>query len=314
MSAEGEEFEGELVNRFLRFLRGRGPRPDIDRIPEDQRRDIENLLKLLEAIADTDEISRPALEDDPLAIRLGLVPGPHGGNNAPSGGIVHVEREGDPIDAALAELAHRLPGEFEILHDQGNGNRSFSVNGFLPARAVCRTLGEVIVVSTTDQDDFSELPRRVAPVFLARPTATAVAVVASVSLLTAVLTEADCVRAIDPIDGWIDPALPRAPEPIGLALGRYLESSLPRWDEVARLDEMLLLTDAAPEISRSVATAVEDNLRRHPRIPAKRSAIEALSGLTSSAIEDLVNEVRAGRLVGEQLIERLRALSQVYRP
>jgi hypothetical protein len=165
----------------------------------------------------------------------------------------------------------------------------------------------------TDESDFSELAERVAPVFLARPTASAVAVVSNVSLLAAVLTQADCVRAIDPIRGWVDPGPPVDPEPIAIALGRYLEWSLPRWDEVARLDELLLLTEAGADAARCASAAVEDTLNRQARIPAKRAALESLRGLGPAAIEGLIDEVRAGQLAGDEMISRLRDLSRVSR-
>ncbi len=261
----------------------------------------------------SDEVARHPLEEDPVAVRLGLVPAPPG--DGPVGGSTVGLREGDgdEIDVALAELVRRFGGEVEVLPDRGNGSGQFQTNGFLPARAVCRTLGEVVVVCTTDESDFSGLPQRIAPVFLARPTATAVAVASSASLLATVFTEAECVRAIDPIQGWVDPGPPVPPEPIAVALGRYLEWSLPRWDEVARLDEMLLLTEAGADVERCVSAAMEDTLNRQARIPAKRAALDSLRDRRPAALQGLVDEVRAGQLAGDEMIDRLRDLSRVDR-
>lgn len=313
MAGEDKDFVGEIVDQYLRFLRGRGPRPDLDAVPAERRREVEELLALVEAVTDADEVARPPLKEDPVAVRLGLVPGPPEGGSASGEEVPPREGDADDIDAALAEVAQRFRGEVEIGADHGNGSGRFQTHGFLPARAVCRTLGEVVMVCTTDESDFSELAERVAPVFMARPMATAVAVVSNDSLLAAVFTQADCVRAIDPIRGWVDPSPSVAPEPIGIALGRHLERSLPHWDEVARLDEMLLLTEAGADVERCVGAAMQDTLSRQARITAKRAALESLQGLAAAAIEGLVDEVRTGRLAGDDLIDRLRDLSRVNR-
>lgn len=313
MASEDKDFEGEILDQYLRFLRGRGPRPDLGAVTAERRREVEELLALVDAIADDDEVARPPLEEDPVAVRLGLMPEPREGGPASSEDVPPREGDPDDIDAALAEVAQRFRGEIEIDADHGSGSSRFQTNGFLPARAVCRTLGEVVMVCTTDQSDFSQLAERVAPVFMARPMATAVAVVSKESLLAAVFTQADCVRAIDPIRGWVDPSQSVVPEPIGIALGRHLERSLPHWDEVARLDEMLLLTEAGADVERCVGAAMQDTLSRRARIPAKRAALESLQGLDAAKIEGLVDAVRTGRLAGGDLIDRLRDLSRVNR-
>lgn len=104
------------------------------------------------------------------------------------------------------------------------------------------------------------------------------------------------------------------PEPIAIALGRYLDWSLPRWDHVARLDEMLLLTEAGADVERCVIDAVEDILKRQARIPARRAALESLRrDLPPAAVRGLVGEVRSGRLTGDEMIDRLRDLARVSR-
>jgi hypothetical protein len=311
MSAENEEQEGEFIDAWLRYLRGRGPRPGVGALSESERLAAEELAGLLEAIVDTDETSEPALEDDPVAIELGLVPKPLTGTglgliDRPGGAEVGV----DPIDASLRDLGHRFSGELEVQADRENGGPAAAVNGYLPARAICRTLGEVVLVCTTDRDDFSDLPRRIAHIFLARPTTTAVAMVSTVSLLAVVLTEAECVRAIDPAEGWVDPGLPLPPAPLDMTLGRYLELSLPRWDEVTRLDTVLALTGTSGDISASVATAMDANLNRNARISAKKLAVQNLHGLSRALVEEVVEDVRAGRLRREELISRIGEISR----
>jgi len=311
MSPNDKEYSAALVDEFLRYLRGRGPRPQMEKLPRDERAELEDMFQLLEAIVDTDEVEVPPIEEDPVAVRLGLVAGGDQSSSDAAGGRRPAElQDAGPIAISLAEVAHRLSGEVELAPDRERTAPGHDASGLLPAQAVCRTLGEVVLVCATDRDEFSKLPRKVAVVFAERPTTTAVAVVSTASLHAVVLTEADCIRAIDPIVGWVDPGLPRPPEPLALALGRYLEGSLPRWDEIARLDDMLVFTHTDEDIAAAVRESLNDNLDRSVRIPAKKTALEHLRNLPSGSLESAVNEVRAGRLAGDDLLQRLREVSK----
>jgi hypothetical protein len=268
--------DDEGVEEALAHLRGRGPRPGDS-----------ELLALLEAITDAATVEHPPFEDDPAAIRLGLVPGV------------------DAVTASLRELAHRLGGQLDV-EDLGTDDAP----GPWRPRAVCRTLGETVLVVSVGGDDFALLLDAVAGVLARRPTTTAVALASDATHLGVVLTAADCVAAIDPRAGWAAPALPREPEPFGLALGRHLERSLPRWDEIARLDEMLVL-GGDDEIAATVGSAVEARRSRPARIPAKRAALAGLADLDPGAVVAVVEDVRAGRLAGDELLGRIRRLAGV---
>jgi len=316
MSPKDKEYSAELVDEFLRYLRGRGPRPQLEKLPRDERAEFEDLFHLLEVIVDTDEVEVPPIEEDPVAVRLGLLAGGDQSNSDAAGGrhSGEFQDDSDPIAISLEEVAHRLSGEVELVPDRERTVPGHDANGLLPAQAVCRTLGEVVLVCVTDGDEFSELPRKVALVFGERPTTTAVAVVSTASYHAVVLTEADCIRAIDPIVGWVDPGLPRPPEPLGLALGRYLQGSLPRWDEIARLDDMLVSTHTDEDVTAAVWESLNDHLNRSVRIPAKRTALEHLRNLPSGSLESAVNDVRAGRLAGDGLLQRLHEVSKAGAP
>jgi hypothetical protein len=116
MPTEDEEFDGELIDEFLRHLRGRGP--EIDHLP-DQQASLERLFQLLEAIVDDDEIEIPAIEDDPVALRLGIV-SEKPEKAIPGSGDV-ATTDSSPIAAALAELAYRFQGEVEFVADDEVG-------------------------------------------------------------------------------------------------------------------------------------------------------------------------------------------------
>jgi hypothetical protein len=281
----GEDGDDQLVEAYLRFLRGRGPRPRTDDRPE-----TEELLALLDAIADAHDVRDPPVDVDPVAIRLGLV-----------------EAGPDAVTVSLHELAHRFGGDLDISDlEPGDDVRP----GWPRPRAVCRTLGEVVLVAEVD-DGLDSSPRRVASLFAEHPATSAVAVVSTSSLLAVVLTEADCVVALDPVAGRVGPALPHEPEPFGLALGRHLERSLPRWDEIARLDEMLVLAHDARDIVESAERALREGLGRAVRIPARREAQASLRALPADAVVAVVEDVRTGELRGDELIRRIRVLSEM---
>lgn len=69
-----EASDDDLIEAYLSFLRGRGPRPDLSGLPPERRAEIEGRFEIVAALADRDP-ELPPLEEDPVALRLGLVPG-----------------------------------------------------------------------------------------------------------------------------------------------------------------------------------------------------------------------------------------------
>lgn len=309
MSSEDPGFEGRFIEEYLRYLRGRGPRPQTAHLPEKDRDSVEDLFEVLEAIVDREAISLPSFEEDPVAIRLGLA-----AEQRVDAGVSQVTwLEGlsalpEAIAASLTDVAQQLEGEIEMVRAARSDVVTLGANT-VRVEAECRSLGELIVICSTSGDDLSSLPGALTYLFAARPAATAVAVVSSVSGDAAVLTHADCVRAIDPIAGWVEPGLPSPPEPLELALRRHLEKSLPRWDAVAPLDELLLLAQADEDVDAAAGEAMRDNLGRTARIPAKKRALASLADLDGELLISVLQDVRAGRLAGENLVGRLREIA-----
>lgn len=64
--------ESDLVEDYLRFLRGLGPEPDLSGLPPDQQQVIAGQFEIVTALADRDP-QLPPLDRDPVARRLGLV-------------------------------------------------------------------------------------------------------------------------------------------------------------------------------------------------------------------------------------------------
>jgi hypothetical protein len=69
-----EDLAARLVDEQLRFVRGEGPEPDLSGLGASDRSEMIEVLSLADALVDSRPVS-PPLEKDPVAIRLGLVPG-----------------------------------------------------------------------------------------------------------------------------------------------------------------------------------------------------------------------------------------------
>ena len=69
---EGEDRLADLVDAQLRYLQGRGPEPDLASWVVHDRTEAVRILKLVEVLADSLPVS-PPVEEDPVAIELGLV-------------------------------------------------------------------------------------------------------------------------------------------------------------------------------------------------------------------------------------------------
>ena len=68
----------DLVEEQLRYLRGKGPRPDLSSFDDDTASEVMRLLEIVDALADSVPAS-PKFEEDPVAVRLGLVTAPQVG-------------------------------------------------------------------------------------------------------------------------------------------------------------------------------------------------------------------------------------------
>jgi len=76
MSADAdlENRHDELIEEYQSFLRGRGPEPDLSDLPPDFQETVREEFRIVNALADRGP-DLPPIEQDPVAIRLGLVGG-----------------------------------------------------------------------------------------------------------------------------------------------------------------------------------------------------------------------------------------------
>ena len=111
MRDEREDRIADLVDAQLRYLCGEGPQPDLGNLSESERVEVVEILELVEALADFLPAS-PPMEQDPVAIQLGLVE-ERPANVLPFG-------DGDPIIVSIREVSHRLDGavHYEVTRDR----------------------------------------------------------------------------------------------------------------------------------------------------------------------------------------------------
>ncbi len=284
----------ELVEQYLLFLRGRGPEPSV---PKSRQREVQALLDIVGSLAES-EPELPELEKDPVAIRLGLVPG----DGPPEG----AGGEDGLVESSVRDLEHQFAGYVEVEIP----TRLESSSPLFRPVAACTSLGETVAVYIAPLDEWAEEPDNVAVIFRRHPEFTAVALSSTDAERAVVLTAADSNRAIDPEHGWQSPRSASVPEPLSIALGRHFERALPRWDQVTRLDDLLGQDDAVDEISTVVGAEAREALGAKPRLDYKKEALRSLQLLDPDQIADVVTDVQAGRLGGADIVAHLARIAK----
>lgn len=294
-----EEFDPEtegLVEQYLLYLRGRGPEPSV---PGARRDEILRLLELVDALDQT-EPPLPELEDDPVAVRLGIVPDRPGSSPPTLSPAV-----GEPVGWALKELGIRFGGyvDFDLAPPASLEHPPFRSVG------VCTSLGDTVAVYVGDLDDWAVEPDLVAVIFRRHVLITAVAVTSEDAERAVVRTAAESNPAIDPERGWLPPATPSLAEPLTIALGRHLEAGLAHWDRITRLDELLGEDDLAAQVAQAVTAEVRKTLKARPQLAFRQEALRTLQGLDPDAIAAVVADVQSGQLSASELIRRAAAIA-----
>jgi hypothetical protein len=303
----------DLIEQYLLFLRGRGPEPDTSMLPSDRRAKVIEQFEILAAIADR-EPELPPLDDDPVAIRLGLVDdrisdtARAGDFGLPCGDD---GSEVDPVKISLQELASRFDQLVTVEFAPAWASQAPAA---LQPIAQCTALGEIVAVFVAAVDDWSHEPESVAVFFRRHPDVSAVGLVSVDAERAVVLTAAHSNHSVDPVRGWLAPHSPSSPEPLGVALGRYFDRCLPQWERVADLDELLGLGDLSADVSEVSVAQVAEALRARPRLAHKKDALRALAALDPSAIAAVIVEVQSEHLTGDELVERLARLAEAAAP
>ena len=290
MNEMSEDQLDNLVDEQLRYLRGEGPRPDLSTLNDDEVSEVRKLFEIVDALADSLPAT-PEFEEDPVAIRLGLVAAPQTGvlTGVPVG-------DDDPVWISLGDLAARV-GETAVQIERlpepltnPDGRR---------ATVICRSLAEVVVVVVFD-DEPLPMAEDAGTWFRQRPELSAVAFSSDDATRAAVVTPTEAVSFLVPANGW------RAPgrlswEPLEIALGRYFERSTPRWDQVMALPMADLLGDLADETSLVTSEVLDRVARSRPHLPHKRQARDFVTSRNLNVIFDCLDRVRTRRTTAEEL-------------
>jgi hypothetical protein len=301
----------DLIDRYLRFLRGRGPAPDLAHLARPQQRAMLAYFDVVEALADRGP-ALPPLDEDPVAMRLGLVPGRRPGGEgqpdmAPAEFVAAREYPAEPAQRALQELESAFDGQVDV-----EWSPSWGVwrHGDLLPLAQCSVLGDSMALFTTEQVSSVEKPANLASFFRGHPDISAVGLVSSDATRAAIVSAADCNRAIDPVRGWLEPGSLVVSEDFGLTLAQYFQQRLPRWERVAGLTELLELGDISADAGQLVATRIDAALRVKPRLEHKKQAQQALRELDPHQLSALIVGVQAGKMTGAEMAERVLTLAE----
>ena len=175
----------------------------------------------------------------------------------------------------------------------------------MQAFAQCAVLAEAVAVLVGDTDTWSSAPEGLGRFLNLYADISAICVTSADAERAVVLSPADVTRSISPVLGWLDPHSSMLPEPLGLALGRFFERRLPRWDRVADFD-VLPDTAALDAVAREVTEAqIAQALRAKPRLEYKKEGQLALSNVDAAELAALVVSVQTGGLMPDDFVDHL---------
>ncbi|WP_419849897.1 hypothetical protein [Candidatus Poriferisocius sp.] len=283
----------ELIEEQLRYLRGTGPEPDVDGLENEVLKTVLDAFQVVEALVDAAP-GTPHLAHDPVAIRLGLV-------DSPSGPPVQATADaGDPITAAVSELERR----FSIACSPAATDGTEFVRRF-----ECRSMVEnVLVVAVPEGTSRAAISAHARSAFALADDLSAVAYATELGDGSVVLTYAESHRMLDPASGWIEQPSESSDDPLGIALGRYLEQSDPQWNEIQGLDA----SDVLGGIDADVVTIVQETKRTlgsaRPRLEHKKDARTFVLSCENSVFVDWARRVQGGSASGSDVIEEIRSL------
>ncbi len=308
MDADGPNFDdvsSDLVDGYLLFLRGRGPEPDLAELSNDQRRRLREQLAIVAALADRAP-ALPPLDEDPVAIRLGLVDAGAGYPAADRAGRGRPEAREDPVLSALRQLESRF--DQQVVVDYAPAWQQWQ-SAELSAVAQCSALGDSVALFTTQPGSLTGEPAGVAVFLRYYPDISAVCLSSPDAQEAVLLTAADANASIDPVRGWLEPGVHTPADLLEVTLGRYFESRLPHWERVAAFTDLIDLGNVRADAVAVATTTLAHARRLRPRLQHKREAVAALKAIDPSSIGDVIADVQAGRLHGNALVTRLAALA-----
>lgn len=299
---ELEYLNDALIEEYLLFLRGRGLEPDLSALPPSRREEIREQFKIVKALADR-EPELPPLEQDPVARRLGLV-GPSASSSALilPGVLRRDAGATDLLEVSLEEVAFRFQGRIVI--ERAPAWSPDAPQG-LRALAQCAVLAEAVAVFIGDTDPREELPERLTRFFRLRPEVSAACVSSPDAEQAVVFSPADVTRSLDPALGWLDPHRPNSPEPLVLALSRFFEQRLPRWDRLAAEDVFATMDTLDAGAAEVLDAQIASALRARLRLEFRKDGQRVLGEIDRTRMVSLVVAVQTGDMEPDEFVEEL---------
>jgi hypothetical protein len=305
---ELENLKDALIEEYLLFLRGRGLEPDLSDLPPSRQEEIREQFKIVKALADRGS-ELPPLEQDPVARRLGLVE--PGASSSALPGVRHRDAgAGDLLESSLDEVAFRFQGR--VIIERAPAWSPDAPYGLRPV-AQCAVLAEAVAVFTGDTDARADLPERLTRFFRLREVS-AVCVSSPDAERAVVFSPADVTRSLNPALGWLDPHYPNSPEPLVLALSRFFEQRLPRWDRVAAADVFATMDAPHAEAAEVLDGQIASALRARPRLEFKKDGQRLLAEIDRARMASLVVAVQTGDLDPDELVEELTEMAGTELP
>jgi hypothetical protein len=285
MAEMDEDRVAGFVDDQLRFMRGEGPEPDVSGLPDRDRARIVDLLDLVDALIDARPWS-PPLEEDPVAIRLGLVPGKP---SSPPGGSGEPSESADPIVASTEDLRFRFAGAVEV-----DRLPSGAGEGRWAPVARCRALAENVLVFVFRPPERPPSGADARMWLRHDPSLSAIAFTTPDATGAAVVVPGDADGRFIPAEGWRPPGA-LTWEPLDMALGRYFDQSIPYWDAVASLPREELLDELGSDAASVVGTVFHAVATSRPHLPHKRQARDFVTTLNPAVVVAWADDIRSGR-------------------
>lgn len=292
MGEMDEDRVASLVDDQLRFLRGEGPEPDLSGLSVRDRARMVDLLDLVDALADSRPLS-PPLEEDPVAIRLGLVPGKR---SSPPGASGEPSDPPDPIVASTEELRYRFAGAVEVDHLSPAGGE-----GWWTPVARCRALAENVLVVIFRPAERTPSAADARMLLHEDPSLSAIAFTNPDATDAAVVLPGAADGRFVPAEGWRPPG-ELLWEPLDIALGRYFDRSIPHWDAVASLPREELLDELGADTAEVVETVFHAVRASRPHLPHRREARDFVARVSPTTVVAWADDIRSGRKTSSDVV------------
>jgi hypothetical protein len=293
-----EEWAARLVDEQLRFVRSEGPEPDLSGLTDRDRAEMIEVLNLVDAMVDSRPVS-PPLEEDPVAIRLGLLPGKSG---TPSEVLGDPTKVADPIVVSTEELRYRFAGAVEVEHFE-----PVVAAGWWAPVALCRALAENVLVVRFRPGDKTPSAADARTLLLDDPSLTAVTFTSPDATSAAVVVPASAFGRFVPSEGWRQPG-ELTWNPLGIALGRYFDRSIPNWDAVSSLPREELLDELDADTLSVVSDLLDAVAASRPHLEHKRQARDFVAEVDPAIVVAWADEIRSGRKTGSEVVSAIDAL------